>query len=252
MGWNLSTIIIESAKRITDEEEFIRKLGFNKVSFLKTHTFEKCVTPKDNHISIGYFNNNIVICIDYDFSWKSFQKSLSYFEKTLGLLYPKSEIITAMCVSSVNAHAYSIIKNMQKIRYKIIDPDNIKTQFGNLVLEEELIYSKAKKINDEFVWAEDGIEYRENQLLEDFIFNIIKRRIGVRIDSNESELLQIEKFNTYKIADAIPDTNKSYITTSVEVQQRDSFPKRLAKAFLYAMIIIVLLNIIVMIAKYFK
>ena len=243
MGWNLSLILIESSSKIIDEEKFITSLGYNKVSFIKKSSLEKCINPKANTISIGYINNSIIICADFETSLRSIREYHSFYEKELISQYPKNEIITAICNSTVNLHAYSIINNSKKIRYKYVNPENTKVEFGSALPEEQTIYSKSKKKNNHYVWLENNEEYLECQLLEDFTFEVLKRRLGFRIDQND--YVFTEEFHTYKIAEPVSDINKGYIVSIKNSNQRAPFHKRLLKYTLYTIIIILTLNIII-------
>lgn len=145
MGYKLSMIIIEDMNKFRDESLLLRNLGFNNAELIDKTSFEECLYPNDNTINIGYANGNIIICDDYYFTNKILELKQPKYENLISNLFPDAEILTIACHSGVNYHAYSLCKNENKIRYKIISFDSEKVEFGELMKEEVEIYSKAVK-----------------------------------------------------------------------------------------------------------
>ena len=181
-------------------------LGFEHFELTEQTTFEKILNPEKNKIGIGHYNGNLIICDGYVLTNKSIgeNKNLNLvdYEKSLVELFPKSEIITVSCVSSVNFHGYSLIQDGEKIRIKFIDSE-MKQEYGNRFEEENEIYNTAYEKDGELFWIDENNEdetYTEDQLLEDFTFKIAKRRLKVRIDTVESDdLFENTVFNVFQL-----------------------------------------------------
>lgn len=211
MGWNTSLIIIENKENYSNENELLKSLGFQDFQQIENLTFEDVLNPKSNQIGIGYYNGNIIICDGYLLTNKSLEESenlnLAEYEKSLVKLFPKSEIVTVSCVGAVNYHGYSLIQNGEKKRLKFVDSE-IKQEFGKAFEEENEIYKESYKQDGKLLWKNEQDEndsFTEDQLMEDFTFKVAKRRLGVQIDSIESEdLFQNTEFKVFQLKKTKP------------------------------------------------
>ena len=207
MGWNTSLIIIENIENYSNETELLKSLGFENIDQKENTTFDEILNPKDRQIGIGYYNGNLIICDGYLLTTKSLDESenlnLADYEKSLVKIFPKSEIVTVSCVSAVNFHGYSLIQNGEKIRLKYV-AEEMKHEFGNLFEEEIEIYRNSYEEDGKLLWKDENDEdnfFTEDQLMEDFIFKVAKRRLGVQIDMEDGEkLLNDVAFKVYKIS----------------------------------------------------
>lgn len=206
MGWKMSIIIIENPDKFEDDIALLKAIGKEGFQFQEETTFEECIYPRDKSISIGNYNGNIIISDDYQITTKSLERAnnlnLTKEEESLCRLFPKSEIISVACHSVVNYHGYSLIKNGEKLRLKIISLDTPLVEFGKRLPEEEKIYSKSYQRDGENFWKDETDledEITEDQLMEDFAFRIANRRLGVFIDLAESdELMENVTFKKYQ------------------------------------------------------
>lgn len=209
MGWNTSLIIIENKENYSNENELLKSLGFNNFEQKENTTFDEILNPKDNQIGIGYYNGNLIICDGYLLTTKSLEESenlnLANYEKSLVKIFPKSEIITVSCVSSVNFHGYSLIQNGEKKRLKYV-AEEMKQEFGNRFEEEIEIYKNSYEEDGKLLWKDENDEddfFTEDQLMEDFTFKIAKRRLGVQIDMEDGEdLFENTAFKVFQIIDS--------------------------------------------------
>lgn len=205
MGWKTSLIIIENPNNFDNEIAILEAIGKSNFQFQKETTLSQGMYPGDKSISIGKYNGNIIICEDYQITTKTLENSddfnLTIEEQKLSKLFPTSEIIQVACHSVVNYHAYSLIKNGEKIRAKVISSETPLIELGKRMIEEEKIYSKSYQKNGANFWKDEtdpDEEYTEDQLMEDFAFGIAKRRLGVFLDQLEGEkLLDEVPFNKY-------------------------------------------------------
>ncbi|MFY8180760.1 MAG: hypothetical protein ACOVLG_03205 [Flavobacterium sp.] len=209
MGWNTSLIIIENKENYSNENELLKSLGFDNFEQKENTTFDEILNPKDNQIGIGYYNGNLIICDGYLLTTKSLEESeklnLANYEKSLVKIFPKSEIITVSCVSSVNFHGYSLIQNGEKKRLKYV-AEEMKQEFGNRFEEEIEIYKNSYEEDGKLLWKDENDEddfFTEDQLMEDFTFKIAKRRLGVQIDMEDGEdLFENTEFKVFQIIDS--------------------------------------------------
>ena len=206
MGWNTSLIIIENRDNYANENELLKSLGFDNFEQKENKTFDEILNPKNKEIGIGYYNGNIIICDGYLLTTKSLEESqnlnLAEYEKSLVNVFPKSEIVTVSCVSSVNFHGYSLIQNGEKKRLKYIVEEK-KVEYGERFKEEIEIYKNSKVEDGKLLWKDENDEeefFTEDQLMEDFTFKIAKRRLGVQIDTDEADnLFENTEFKVFKV-----------------------------------------------------
>jgi hypothetical protein len=209
MGWNTSLIIIENKENYSIENELLKSLGFDYFEQKLNTTFDEILNPKDNQIGIGYYNGNLIICDGYLLTTKSLEESknlnLVDYEKSLVKMFPKSEIVTVSCVSSVNFHGYSLIQNGIKNRLKYV-AEEMKQEFGNRFEEEIEIYKNSYLEDGKLLWKDENDEddfFTEDQLMEDFTFKVAKRRLGIQIDMEDGEdLFQNTEFKVFQILDS--------------------------------------------------
>jgi hypothetical protein len=209
MGWNTSLIIIENKENYSNENELLKSLGFDCFEQKLNTTFDEILNPKDNQIGIGYYNGNLIICDGYLLTTKSLEESknlnLVDYEKSLVKMFPKSEIVTVSCVSSVNFHGYSLIQNGIKKRLKYV-AEEMKQEFGNRFEEEIEIYKNSYLEDGKLLWKDENDEddfFTEDQLMEDFTFKVAKRRLGIQIDMEDGEdLFQNTEFKVFQILDS--------------------------------------------------
>jgi len=160
----------------------------------------------DGSISLGEYNNCLIICDDSAFTdllaSKVFANKLAPFEETLSAIFPGSEILTIACHSATNYHLYSLALNGKRLRYKGLDADTPRVEYGERLQEETDIYDRSRMINGVLLFAEgeaeddDEFEYTEDQLMEDFAFGVAGRHLGSRIDEDD-ELNEVV-FRKYK------------------------------------------------------
>lgn len=209
MGWNTSLIIIENKENYSNENELLKSLGFDCFEQKLNTTFDEILNPKDYQIGIGYYNGNLIICDGYLLTTKSLEESknlnLVDYEKSLVKMFPKSEIVTVSCVSSVNFHGYSLIQNGIKKRLKYV-AEEMKQEFGNRFEEEIEIYKNSYLEDGKLLWKDENDEddfFTEDQLMEDFTFKVAKRRLGIQIDMEDGEdLFQNTEFKVFQILDS--------------------------------------------------
>ncbi|WMX13131.1 hypothetical protein [Aureispira sp. CCB-E] len=214
MGWKTSLIIIQNQNNFKDENAILKAINKEDYSYAKDVIFEDCMYFGDKSINIGYFNENIIICDDYQITSKSFDNveelnlNLIREEENLSKLFPSAEIISIACHSVVNYHAYSLIQKGKKVRVKVIASEgNLielglkpRVEFGLKTKEEEDIYARGFEKDGKFYWKDEfdpEYEFTEDQLMEDFTFGFANRLLGVYIDSDEGKKLMETKFRKY-------------------------------------------------------
>jgi hypothetical protein len=215
MGFKASMIIVKQPPRTMGEEELLKMLGFSNVSFLGDTTFEECMYPSDKSISLGCYNDCLIISDDYQLTTSlelaKNHQSLSDYENVLTQLYPDTEVLTVACHSVVNYHLYSLVKNGQKLRFKkVVDGEPI-IEYGDRIEEEESVYAYSKIIDGQRMFKskyndDEVYDYTEDQMMEDFAFGVAKRHLGVMISTGEDEHLMFETpFKKYGVNKAVKE-----------------------------------------------
>lgn len=65
MGWKASLIIVQHPEPAVPELELLRQLVFGSVKLLGTWTLEEGLYPRDKSLSIGSYNDCLVLADDY-------------------------------------------------------------------------------------------------------------------------------------------------------------------------------------------
>lgn len=218
MGWNVSMIIIQNPNNFSDENLLLKRLGLSDYVYKEDTFLDECIFPGDESISIGYFNNNIIICDDFQVIDNFMTEEVGETESRLVSLFPTSEILSVACISTTNYHGYSLTKNGKKIRTKSLNADNgFYADFGELIEEEKPIYTISETVDGKRIWKYQALPnevFYEDQMMEDFTFGVAKRLLGVRIDTEESDLLMQEVVFKKFIK---PINNSSYLAYPISM-----------------------------------
>ncbi|MBP6688199.1 MAG: hypothetical protein KA160_10110 [Lacibacter sp.] len=196
MGWNGSMIIIQNPENFNDENKLLSALGFDNYELAENTSLDESLFTDDRSVSIGYFNNSIVFCEGFQIIDSFISDVVTYKERQLISLFPNSEILSVAFLSTVNFHGYALLDKGQKVRIKSIDADHGKTlDAGDILAEEAIVYNQGTAENGTIYWVYENLpdsRFEENQLLEDFSFEVAKRLLGVRLDTDEGDQLMFE------------------------------------------------------------
>jgi len=231
MSWKVSMVIIENSSKEKQDEKILRALGWNHFALKEETTLSENLSKRDGTISIGYYNNAIVICDDYKFS-KAFCTNdyETKEEKALCEVFPNKEILSINCNGTHNAHGYSLTKNGKKQRFKYVMEGFPKCEGGRELKEEKEIYETAfKKENNVYQWKYDSLPdavFLENQLMEEFTFKVGKRILGVELGTAEDEELMskiiFKKYKKLDIPNESPLNFQKTKLTEIPNQQTNS------------------------------
>lgn len=170
---------------------------------IEDEPYDVAIYPDADKIFIGTYKSNLIISVN-NLPFEFFSKSLSALEEKFITLFPNSEICALSLNSVINHWGYAIIKDGKKIRARTGDADNGTTlDFGEPVQEELELLSKSK-IEDSgqrrYYFEKDFNEaYFEDQVGENFVFEIFKRYTGTKLDYDD-ELLFETNFNGFQIS----------------------------------------------------
>lgn len=197
MGWNASLIIIENKHGFSDEAAILRILGKGDYAlYSDEEILDDALSPFDGSIHIGYFNDTIIICDDYQVIDEFIAPEITPMAAELSALFPGAEIVAATCVSYDNTHGYALIKDGRLLRSKCLNCEDFYFDIGPWLEEEKEIYADAELENDAYVWRYtyegEDIELSEDCLMEDFCFGVAARLLGVRPDLDDGEELLTE------------------------------------------------------------
>ncbi|TCI90580.1 DUF6928 family protein [Tenacibaculum sp. M341] len=193
MGWKVSALIVNSDKRV-DEKELLSKLGFNQLKEIESKSFDEIMNPDDDEVYIGTHKGNLIICAQ-DFPTTFLNQVVLKGEKALTSYFPNIEICSILLHSVVNFWGYSISKNNEKIRVRGGSAESgTFIEYGNPVEQELDLLSKSTENDGErlFSFEDDPDEvYTDDQVGENFVFEITKRYFNESLDVND-ELLETE------------------------------------------------------------
>ena len=140
---------------------------------------------------IGEYKDSLIISA-YGLPFHFYDVELSEFENNLIKQFPYSEIFATTLESSVNHWGYAIIQNGQKIRLRVGDSENEIIEYGEVLDEEKALFSKSKiDSNGNRIYLLDEFpdeEFTEDQVGEEFVFEIFKRFIGEKFDMADDSL----------------------------------------------------------------
>tara|TARA_B110000046_G_C13016331_1_gene408943 strand:+ start:1559 stop:2299 length:741 start_codon:yes stop_codon:yes gene_type:complete len=204
MGWKTSLILIESNNNIVTDAQVLKALGFGEIKSQSESTSDVYLNPDDGSIGIGRYNGNIIICDGYFVTEKSLEMPRSLRlckeEKKLCKLFPNSEIVSVACHSAINYHGYSLIQNGKKLRLKTISDGERAQSYGKRTKEEEEIYKGSFVKKKATYWKTEldpKEDIGEDQMMEDFTFEMAKRRLGGRLDGAEGLEILPQSFIKY-------------------------------------------------------
>lgn len=196
-GWNASLIIIENKHGFSDEAAILRILGKGDYALYgDEEVLDDALAPFDGAIHIGYFNDAIIICDDYQVIDEFVSPEITPMAAELSALFPGAEILATTCVSYDNTHGYALIKDGQLLRAKCLNCEEVYFDIGVWLDEEKEIYVDAQLEKDAYIWRYtyegEKIELSEDCLMEDFCFGVAERLLGVRLDLAGGEELLTE------------------------------------------------------------
>jgi hypothetical protein len=220
-------VIVSEPSTTISDEELLKKSGFINMRFSGNTTFEECLHPHERSLSIGRYKNCLVINDDYQLSSTleilNEPQKLSAYEYALTNLYPQSEILTVACHGAVNYHLYSLVKNGKKLRFKRVVNGEPTIEHGEKIPEEEKIYQYSKIFAGERMFkkmnsANDEYNNTEDDMMEEFTFEVAKRELGITIFAGDNEDLMyktvFKKYVTGKLQGKNKDDRTTYVTAS--------------------------------------
>jgi hypothetical protein len=193
MGWKTSTIIITPRPDLP-VESLLNSLGLTDLKSIDDEPFEIALNPKGSNVYIGSYKDSLIISVP-DIPASFLTENLSYAEKILIRECPEAEICAIILHSTVNLWGYSIIKNGQKIRARAgASDDGTFLEYGTPLIEEEALLSKST-IDDHgnriYLLDEFPEEpFTEDQVGENFVFEICSRYFGTPLDSADDLLFE--------------------------------------------------------------
>jgi hypothetical protein len=194
MGWKISAIIIKNPIEI-EPIQLVTNLGFQTIKETESQLFETAMYPDDNHIYIGKYNGNLILC-EGELTFDFFDKKNSKIENRLFEIFPNSEICSVVLHSYNNLWGYSISENgiKKRIRFGASEDGTIE-DLGN-PLEEELDLLSKSSLNEDgeriYTFEDSEDKYTEDQVGENFVFAICKRYFDKDLDEVDDLLFETE------------------------------------------------------------
>lgn len=193
MGWKAFSILIKPAPDISDET-LLEILGFRNFTPIDDEPYDVAIYPDNDKVFIGNYKDTLIIS-EFNLPQQFCTAELSDTEQQLINIFPGSEICAVVLHSGTNYWGYSIIKNGKKIRARMGDADHGTTlDYGDPVEEELELLSKSR-LNDReereyFIDDNQEEPYSEDQVGENFVFEMYKRYTGESLDRNDDFLFE--------------------------------------------------------------
>jgi len=158
MAWNKYYIIVKSPK-LTDTKEILNRLNLGQYKPSKEVPFHYSNKPET--LFTGFYNNNFIV-VHPDLAFHFFGETQTETEKLFIDTFPDCEIAALVENSTVGLYSYAIIDNGQKIRMKDGCDGEVYNDQGDLLPEENEIFSQ-KIFEDEELeeMKEDGMTDEE-------------------------------------------------------------------------------------------
>lgn len=193
MGWKASTVIINKPTQV-DNEKLLQELGFVDLIKIEDEPFEVAINPGDKKVYIGTYKENLLICAP-ELPMQFFEDSETETETILNRTFPTSEICSIVLHSAVNLWGYSVTKNGRKLRARAGSADDgTFVEIGEPLEEEKNLLSKSTLDNDgnRTYLLEDfpGEPFNEDQVGENFVFEICSRYFGEQLDRADDLLFE--------------------------------------------------------------
>jgi hypothetical protein len=193
MGWKISAIIIHPAPE-TDALPLLRDLGFPELYKIEDEPFEVAMNPDDNKIYLGTCKNNLLICAQ-TIPLMFLDEGLSDAEQFLTAKFPQAEICSVVLHSVVNLWGYAVVKNGRKVRARAGSSDDGTFLETGEPLEEEKELLQQSTINEQgsrIYRLHDNPQdaLSEDQVGENFVFEICKRYFGVPLNEDDELLFE--------------------------------------------------------------
>lgn len=243
MGWKASCIFVKPVNN-EPHESLLRTLGASPEQQVGLSTYEEAMNPNEGLLYVGKYKDMLVICShDLPFDFYNVGSLSSPAQKLLEQ-YPDSEVLVFTLQSVVNHYGYAFYKGKKLLRMKVGDCDQpLGMEYGEPLEEEAELYQHVKKgENGENLFFYEGIDhpYQEDQVGENFVFNLTARFLGEPLDSAGNDFLFGNAFLTkYDLSiplsapakDAQPAATQQYNQAENENLLQEvidmSFPKHL-------------------------
>lgn len=182
MGWKASFIVIHRPTD-TDLTGLLAALGYQGLTRIEDQPFESVINPRKGKVYITRTGDNIILCSP-DIPAQIFEQRQYAAEVLLGQLFPESEICFIILHSVINLWGYSVSRGGQRLRIRAGSADDGTFIDEGEPLPEELDLLSQSHLTDsgQRVYGEGEDQMTEDQVGEEFAFNICKRYFGTRLD----------------------------------------------------------------------
>lgn len=188
MGWKASAIIISAITEGDNFEGILNGIGYTGLEKIDSLPLDSAIYPEEKEVFIGFYKGNLIIAAQ-TLPLYFLDLEPNVIEQRVFRLFPEAEICALSLFSTINHWGFSIIKQGKRIRRKGGNMD-MGTLFDvGQPVEEELALLAKSKVNpkgERIYYLEDGEgPYREDQVGENFIFELFKRYTGNRLDEDD-------------------------------------------------------------------
>ena len=200
MGWKTALIIINKPSKV-NHEELLKDIGIKRFCKSADSTFDNMIGLFTSRIYIGEYRDNLII-YEWGLVERIIEKDDKDSEKLLTKKFPDSEICVIELVSTVGFWGYKVFDKGKLIRHRAGDSEKgTYIDSGTPLDEERELLSKSSidgsghrlyKFDDQ---TDEVLS--EDQVGENFVFEICRRYFGESLDTAE-HLLYYTNFVGYR------------------------------------------------------
>lgn len=189
MGWRASLIIIKSDREV-DHKKMLQSLGYTDLERIPHEPLLTALYPKERHIYIGRHKGNTIIC-EQNLPFSLLVDTVAGRERTLSRFFPAAEICALTLLSGVNLWGYSVSRKGVKIRARTGSRETgTILDIGEPLPEERPLLARSSvDESGNRVYHMNDKDYFEDQLGEEFVFEISKKYFGIRLDHADITLM---------------------------------------------------------------
>jgi hypothetical protein len=189
MGWKASLIFIKHSPQGTTDEQVLNSLSARSWDHTGDASFEEAMNADETKIYIARLNDLIVVG-KAELPIHFLNEGISFPEQNIIDAFKDAEICALSLESTVNHWGYGIIQQGKKIRARGGNYEApLFIDYGKPLPEEEDLLSRLEiKGDNSRVYRIEGYEYTEDQVGENFVFEIAKRYTGYSLDNGNNPL----------------------------------------------------------------
>lgn len=169
-----------------------------KFQYATESSFEEGVFPNPGDLFVGAYGSSLLIG-SHQFAEQCFGQEPEIVSVIQQIL-PGAEVLALRLHSVVNFYGYALFQHGQRVRVRAgSGDDGVLLDEGEWLSEEHELFSHATQRGGEWFWTEsfgDEVEEMDHSCMgEEFVFELSRRFLGVRIDEIDGDQIPMSRFD---------------------------------------------------------